>query len=148
MSAHVCRAAVGIALALAATVAFANKPGAPAVSLKLAEAQLMLEERGAVCFMKGIGPDGKERAFSLDIPGPCAFHKDKRGAIRTIRHGKYEYALVESAKQVNVAPSECETHLRSIRAAGRKFQISQHKDKVASCPPFQWDRLLFTALFD
>jgi len=40
------------------------------------------------------------------------------------------------------------TQLRAIRIAGKQLQISEHKDVVASCPPFQWDRLKFTALFD
>jgi hypothetical protein len=141
-------AAFGVTIALSSPTAAANDTDAAIVSMKLGEVRLVLEERGSVCFMKRVDVGGGERFYSLNIPHPCTFHKSTHGDVRTIRRGKYQYALVESSKHAGAGASECETHLRAIRAAGTHFQISRHKDKVASCPPFQWDRLLFTELFD
>ena len=135
--------------AIAASVTLSCTAAPPeTATLKLAGTQLLLEEQGAVCYLKNI-KDGKRTgsAISLGIPAPCAFHKDKAGKVRMIRKGKYDYALVESSKRVGNG-TECETHLRSVRADDKQFQISQHKDKVASCPPFQWESMSFTELFD
>ena len=88
------------------------------------------------------------QAYSLDIPWPCNFHKNKSGEVRIIRNGKYAYSLIESSKPAPGNDHDCETHLRAIRATGQTVFISQHKDKVASCPPFQWDKMVFTELFN
>jgi hypothetical protein len=148
MITKLCHAAFGVTIALSSPIATANDTDADIVSMKLGEVRLVLEERGSVCFMKRVDAGGGARFYSLEIPYPCTFHKSTSGDVRTIRRGKYQYALIESSKYAGVSTSECETHLRAIRAAGTHFQISRHKDKVASCPPFQWDRLMFTELFD
>lgn len=116
------------------------------LSAQLAGFQLRLEENGASCLLKSVDRRGIERSHQLDLPLPCAFHHDRGGALRIVRSGKFQYAIVESARAGS--GSDCETRLRSIRATGQHLQVSQHLDRVASCPPFQWDRYMFTGLFD
>jgi hypothetical protein len=125
----------------------ASEGGSGAMSARLGGLQLRLEEREAVCFITRSNRGGKERVYSLDMPFPCAFHRDPSGDVRVIRNGKHVYALVESVKHVG-GSADCETYLRSVRIVNAELQISEHKDKVASCPPFQWDRIMFTELFD
>jgi hypothetical protein len=148
MSVKLCHTAIAFTISFLCTLGSAHTMNSDIVSLTLAGVHLRLEERETVCFVKRVDRGGEERAYSLGIPFPCAFHKNRAGDIRTIRSGKYEYALVESAKFVGSGTSECETQLRAIRIAGKQLQISQHKDTVASCPPFQWGRLMYTELFD
>jgi hypothetical protein len=115
--------------------------------VKLADAQLQLEERNQMCYVKNISLSNRTEIYDLGIPWPCGFHKSKSGEVRIIRSGKYEYSLIESSQRIPGSERDCETHLRAVRAKDNKVHISEHKDKVASCPPFQWDKLVFTELF-
>ena len=117
-------------------------------STTLAENRLELENQNEVCHVKNIAANNSSQPHSLNIPWPCNFHKNKSGDVRIIRSGEYDYLLVESSKPSPENSRDCETHLRSIRAAGEQLEISQHQDKVTSCPPFQWDDMVFIALFD
>ncbi len=147
MRAGLRRAALGLSLALAWLPAPAGGMRPP-VAIQLGGLDLVLEERDAKCFIRHAGPGGDGQARSLDMPAPCQFHRDDAGAVRSIRRAGHQYALVESARPAGPADGGCVTQLRAIRIAGKQLQISEHKDVVASCPPFQWDRLVFTALFD
>jgi len=114
--------------------------------VKLAGSRLQLEEHDQICHVINLSSTKKSQMYSLEIPWPCNFHKNRSGEVRIIRNGKYEYLLVEASTPVPDS-HDCETHLRAIRATGKKAYISEYKDKVASCPPFQWDKLVFTELF-
>ena len=46
------------------------------------------------------------------------------------------------------ASNDCETFLQAVRVQGNAVEISPHHDRVASCPPFQWDTVLFRELFE
>lgn len=117
-------------------------------AVRLAGTKLQLEERNQVCHVTNLSFADRAKAYSLAIPWPCSFHKNKSGEARIIRSGEYEYLLVESSKSMTGNVHDCETHLRAIRASGKQLYISQHRDKVASCPPFQWDKMVFTELFN
>jgi hypothetical protein len=115
---------------------------------KLAVNTLQLENKNGVCTVTSNTAAHTSKTYSTGIPWPCHFHKDMSGKVRTIRSAQYEYILLESSKPARENSRDCETHLRSIRALGEQLQISQHQEKVAACPPFQWDDVLFTELFD
>jgi hypothetical protein len=68
MIVKLCHAAIVAATALSCTVTPANGISSDAISLKLAGVHLLLEGRGALCFIKSIEPGGKEHAYSLEIP--------------------------------------------------------------------------------
>ncbi|WKJ89203.1 hypothetical protein QZJ86_14370 [Methylomonas montana] len=116
--------------------------------LEIGSVRLRLENHSEVCFVTSTLPEGKSADYDLAIPWPCHFHKDMSGSIRMIEAKNYRYVLVESSKPKSDARPDCETQLRSIRVSGRLTEISQHKELVASCPPFQWDVYMFKELFD
>jgi hypothetical protein len=123
-----------------------NKPQENTASL--AGNTLQLENKNGVCAVTSNTATHTSKTYSAGIPWPCHFHKKKSGKVRIIRSGQFEYMLLESSKPATENLRDCETHLRSIRALGEQLQISQHQEKVAACPPFQWDDVLFTELFD
>ena len=133
-----------------ASCAGSADPGAhPERQLKLGQTQLRLEDGNGKCRAIALTGDSAAVQYALDGPWPCRFHVDKAGHVRTIQGAGYVYVLVESSKRTTSASSDdCETHLQSIRMHGRRVEVSPHKDRVAACPPFQWDVLLFKELFD
>ena len=121
----------------------------PKLQLKVGQTQLRLEDGGGVCRATASTGEGAAARYILDVPWPCHFHVDKAGNVRTIQGASHVYVLVESSTRVKGASSdECETFLRSIRINGKRVEVSPHRDRVASCPPFQWDALVFKELFD
>lgn len=118
-------------------------PG-PVLSAKLGKVQLQLEAQGQTCHIKSSLSDSP--AQNLNLPWPCQFHLDKSGQPRIIRSGKFEYLMVESSKPL-ANSRDCETHLRAVRAMGQRWKISDAQDRVAACPPFQWDNMVFSGLF-
>lgn len=116
----------------------------PVVSAKLAKVTLSLEQQGNSCHIKNSNSSAPPQ--NLNLPWPCQFHTDKSGQPRIIRAGKFDYLLIEAATPL-ANSQDCDTHLRAVRAHGGKWQVSPHQDRVASCPPFQWDNMIFTALF-
>ena len=135
-----------LVIACFTSLALAGGTVANEAEVSLAGAKLQLEDIHQVCHLKNLSNHAK--SYSLAIPWPCNFHKSKSGEVRIIRSGKYEYILVESSKPNSERGHGCETYLRAIRASIQKVYISEHKDKVASCPPFQWDKMVFTELFN
>ena len=85
--------------------------------------------------------------LDLIIPWPCQVHKDTSDKIRVYKQSGDVYFLIESSVPHPDLPEDCLTQLQSIRASDGKFSQSNFKDTVASCPPFQWDTVLFTGLF-
>ncbi len=123
--------------------------GHPKLQLKVGQTQLRLEDGDGVCRAIASTREGAAARYILDVPWPCQFHVDKAGNVRTIQGAGHVYVLVESSTRVKGASSDdCETFLRSIRINGKRVEVSPHKDRVASCPPFQWDALMFKELFD
>jgi hypothetical protein len=134
------------ALLMAACASAENQNPPSENTLKLGEMQLLLEERHANCFATATASDGKIQAYALHIPWPCQFHKTAKGQVRTLEKAGYRYVLVESSKPKD-GTKDCDTQIRSVRAQGNMVEVSQYHERVASCPPFQWDEMLFRALF-
>ena len=122
----------------------------PVRQLNIESRRLALGDRDGRCALEvhGSNGNGKGRGapIATGIPWPCAFHTDSKGSVRTFRRKAYTYALMESSRAEN--PKDCETHVQSVRISSTKVQISPHHDRLASCPPFQWDNILFTELFN
>lgn len=109
--------------------------------------RLQLTARGQTCHVSATSKAEKTEGRDMGMPWPCHFHKGKDGKIRVVRNGKYGHVLVEASKPNPAGGKDCETHLRAIQVAGKKWKVSEHQDKVASCPPFQWDEMVFAGLF-
>ncbi len=111
---------------------------------KLAKVQLQLEAQGQTCQIRDAA--NPATTHSVNLPWPCQFHLDKAGHPRIVRSGKFEYLLIEASSQL-ANSRDCDTQLRAVRAKASQWKISEHQDKVAACPPFQWDNMIFSALF-
>lgn len=119
------------------------------LSLQVGNARLWLEDRSGLCGVRSAGTAASATLQVLGIPWPCHFHVDSAGTVRTVRSKGQVYVLVESSKPAaEPASNDCETFLQAIRVQGNAVEISPHHDRVASCPPFQWDTFLFRALFE
>lgn len=122
-------------------------------SVKLANTHLILLQQEQVCHIKQqhSTASAPSPARSLNLAWPCQFHLQKDGKVRVLKRGKYEYLMVESSRPI-ANSRDCETEMRAIRArAGARaktWEISEHSNKVASCPPFQWDAIVFGELFE
>lgn len=112
---------------------------------QLANTQLLLLQQEQVCYIKQ--QNSSAPAQSLKLAWPCQFHTKKDGNLRVIKRGEYEYLMIESAKHI-ANSRDCATEMRVIRARAGKWAISEHSNKVASCPPFQWDAMVFSELFE
>lgn len=84
---------------------------------------------------------------NLLIPWPCNFHQDRTGDIRVYEENGAKYLLVENSVPHPDLAGDCITRLQSIMIKGDIIKISEYKETVASCPPFQWDPFVFTGLF-
>jgi hypothetical protein len=142
---------------LFSVIAFAHNASCAGISdsgierqlrLNVGQTQLRLEDHDGMCHAIAQTKLGSATQYALDIPWPCGFHTDKAGLIRTIQETGYVYVLVESSRPTASLSKDCETHLRSIRIKETNIEVSRHKDRVASCPPFQWDTILFKELFN
>ncbi len=125
-----------------------NLDSSQQLQLNVGQTKLWLEDHNGTCHAIASTEQGSTAQHVLGIPWPCHFHTDRTGNIRTLQEGGYVYALVESSRRVAQLSHDCETYLQSIRVRGASIEVSQHKDRVASCPPFQWDSVLFKELFN
>ena len=146
MSDDLCRFAIAAFIMSISSCAIAE--GTNKLEFKIDQVLVRLEEHSGLCFAIAPTLKNKTQAYDLGIPWPCDFHRNMEGSVRIIQGQGYSYLLVESSKHQPDAPRDCETHLRAIRATNSKLEVSQHKDVVTSCPPFQWDTIMFTELFD
>ncbi len=136
--------------------AAAAQQESPGPSETLGTTTLTLRSRSGMCELQSSPADGRAEAQSitLRIPWPCDFHRNPAGRLRVHRSGQSAYVLVQSSKpretpgleRERVATLGCETQLQSLRIDGG-VSASPHIERVAACPPFQWDAFVFTALF-
>ena len=85
--------------------------------------------------------------FDLPIPWPCQAHKNTVGQIRVHEERGKQYFLIESSVPHPELPNDCKTQLQAVLIHEGAVHLSEFTDMVASCPPFQWDAKVFTALF-
>ncbi|MDJ0656367.1 MAG: hypothetical protein QNJ40_19565 [Xanthomonadales bacterium] len=86
--------------------------------------------------------------MDLLIPAPCQVHRTTQGTVRVHQESGRHYFLVESSRPHPELPDDCETHLQSVMVYQGTVTPSSLSDRVAACPPFQWDTKVFTGLFD
>lgn len=84
---------------------------------------------------------------SLEIPWPCDFHRGPDNTVRTITAGNTVIFLLENSQPHPDLPDDCVTQLQAVKVNDSDMHVSEYTDKVAACPPFQWDKKMFTGLF-
>jgi hypothetical protein len=106
---------------------------------------LRIEQENDQCLVVAVGADSVPRKMALDIPAPCAFHRDTAGAVRTFSRNGVTIALLEHSMKRTDGLSGCRTRLQPIEL-GAAGEISKKPvRRVAACPPFQWDQKVFVA---
>jgi len=105
--------------------------------LTLGDLQLTLKQK--ILTAKGDG--GEVQRIRLATAHPCQFHRDPAGAVRVVQRGEHLIVLVECSRPKN--DTDCDTHIRSVRVAGKKMKLSPKQQHVAGCPPMQWDEYMF-----
>jgi hypothetical protein len=108
---------------------------------------LSLHNHGGRCQLHYLGTAAAGN-IKLQIPWPCQFHLDRDGDVRTLAVADAEVAVVEHAAPDPESPKDCDTRLQALRISGRDIRASEYSDRVAACPPFQWDEPVFTGLFE
>ena len=106
---------------------------------------MSLHDKAGRCRLRSQADTLPSREVATAIPWPCAFHLDRQGAVRVLPHKGQSVVLLESSLVVD--PANCVTHLQALRLLRTGVKLSESHDRVASCPPFQWDDMMFTALF-
>jgi hypothetical protein len=117
----------------------------PANQLVIPSLTLTLRDSEGACALVVASPATKPRTLRTLVPWPCAFHNDLAGKARTKQRGKDTYAIIESSRRTS--PNDCETFLQAVRVRGTSVQVSKHRSRLASCPPFQWESPLFFEMF-
>lgn len=112
---------------------------------KIGDLLLQLSESQGACRLQVVGP--APSSVALDLPAPCAFHRDPSAEIRTVQHADSIVLLIESSIPLPESPGDCDTRLKAVAIEAGKVVVSPHTDQVASCPPFQWDEMMFLGLF-
>jgi hypothetical protein len=137
---------------LCLTVAFSTSIVAQDVrssttTAELSGMALSLVESSPECLLQWQG-HGKTGEVKLQMPPPCQFHQGRDGMVRVVASQGKQYILVESARRVKDPAQGCITFIRALAIALRTVRVSPHVSRVATCPPFQWDEMMFTALFE
>lgn len=117
---------------------------ASASSFKIDKETFDLVDNSNFCQVISVSQEIK---LNLLIPWPCQVHKDSSGKVRIFKKSEKKYILVESAVPHPELPNDCITQLQAVMIYEGGIKQSEHKDTVASCPPFQWDTKVFTELF-
>jgi hypothetical protein len=142
--------AVAIASAVGTGGAARHAHGAEAVKAPLNQPErvgdITLTLAAETCVLQWQRQDRPD-SLTLAMPPPCQLHRNKdRLRIKTV--GRVHYVLIESSRPHPELPRDCITFVRSLRIEGTDVKVSPHMTKAAACPPFQWDDMMFTALFE
>ncbi len=82
----------------------------------------------------------------LSVSSPCALHRDRDGAIVTRVVNGTHVLLVERSERDATRPGSCDTRVQAIAVTPDAVRVSKAVERVAMCPPFQWDDVMFLAL--
>jgi len=56
--------------------------------------------------------------------------------------------LIEHSVPNPKSPGDCDTHIQAVLLSAEGARSSRAVERVAMCPPFQWDDVMFVGLFD
>lgn len=141
--------AAAVAGALATTVMNNGAAASPLVDAAEIDGQrltLTAHEDGCTLITGVDGTVGRPVA----IPAPCSFHRDGNGAVRVMLRDRNAILLIQSSRPHGELPGDCETFVRAVAVGDGDGDValSPHTSRLAACPPFHWDDVLFYGLFD
>lgn len=118
--------------------------------------ELTLKNEAGKCQLTSSGD-----TFDLQIPGQCDFHRSPEKTVRVFPRDFYsgkkkqpknykntQIILIEHSTANPDNPGDCRTQLQAIKIVSGKISVSKSTSKLASCPPFQWEEINFTGLFE
>jgi len=84
--------------------------------------------------------------FPLKINGPCQFHLDLKGKLRVKMIEGTPVMLIETFEKM---PGDigCITDVQAVRMRQGRLIASRGVNHVASCPPFQWDEVVYRGMW-
>ena len=130
----------GMAILLSATAAFADDRAS------VGAVQLALLPDGSACRLLQLGAD-TDQVIRLPLAGLCQFHRDPGGALRVMDSPDGAIFLVETAVPKSDSPGDCDTQVLAVRMTANGPVAAATPARVASCPPFQWDDVMFLGAF-
>jgi hypothetical protein len=110
------------------------------------EASLVLVSDNTACRLVRLSEAG-DVVLRLPLSGLCLFHRDDKGALRVMESPEGPIFLIESTRLLPENPQDCDTRVLAIRAAGDGLTPAPTPSRVAMCPPFQWDDVMFLGPF-
>jgi hypothetical protein len=115
---------------------------APAESARIRDHDFVL--RGKVLSYSGTGGDSR---LALEEQAPCRLHRDGTGQVRSMQVGDATVFLIECSVEKGSsgdgAKRLCDTTLRGIVVKRAEVVLSDKRQSVGACPPFQWDQKMF-----
>ncbi len=91
---------------------------------------------------------GAVQSLNVGIPGPCDLHRNLSGEVRIHKEENRSIVLIEhSVQDPTRGGKTCITEIRALAFDAAQVTLSRSTSRVANCPPFQWDQMVFTALF-
>jgi len=92
--------------------------------------------------------EASSQEINVGLPAPCALHKTLAGDVRVYKEKTRSIILIEtSVPDPSRGEKSCITQIRALAYSAKTATLSKNISRVASCPPFQWDQKMFTALF-
>lgn len=123
----------------------------PKETITVSGYKISLFQNGAKCWISYAKKGGKVKELRLNLPMslPCQFHRDDKGKLRTKNVNGSTIILIESwqpeAKPIQDVKKYCDTQIQALVIKKGKVVLGG-VDKVAMCPPFQWDDYMFSSL--
>lgn len=116
-----------------------TETGSSGESFTVDGASVRLED----CNLRFLNPQGP--TLRLALPPGCRFHRLQTGEVRVERTTRGAVAMVESSRKIPDT-RDCETSLQAIVVQNGSVRLSEQVKKVAMCPPFQWDPMMFEVM--
>jgi hypothetical protein len=98
------------------------------------------------CRLVQMAPAG-DVVLRLPLTGLCTFHRDATGALRVMDTPEGPVFLIETSHPVAEGAPDCNTAVLAVRVTPDGAVPAPEPARVAACPPFQWDDVMFLGAF-
>lgn len=85
--------------------------------------------------------------YRLALPSPCALHLAADGSPRVVKRGDGLFFLIESSTPPSAGSLDCDTRIQAVRLDGFGADLAPVVERVAACPPMDWDDAVFLSQF-
>ncbi|MBM7069315.1 hypothetical protein [Actibacterium sp. 188UL27-1] len=91
--------------------------------------------------------EARDQVVELDVSGLCQLHRDSTGAPRSVEGPVGRIFLVEQSVPATDGSGDCDTQVQAVAVGEDGLVVAPNTARVASCPPFQWDEVMFLGVF-